>query len=241
MRTTPRSLPVYLALWPGRPGAYFRARTPAGAAGQAVGAGLGEPPVIHYAGYAAYPELPTRKRRSAPGQAAPIRVGRRAEAALTVYGLLRVDWPLGSILGRAAAEHQHQASPAALRDFLADMGAAIESLTTPRHLLDAAVHHDARAWWYKAKERQARRLGEGLRADQLADRRRAHFERARSLRRRKQYGQATAELDGALAGNLEAHQGVAEAFAAQLVGQGLGADDVASLVKRARRITIPRL
>jgi hypothetical protein len=197
--------------------------------------------VVH-AGYTAYPGKPHLVRKPLqPQPATPTRVGRRAEAALAVYGLLRVDWPLGSILHQAAAEDRHQASQATLRDFLADVGAAIAGLETPVHLLDLVVADQAKAWWYAAREHQARRLGEGKRAELLAEQKLFHRSRARRLRKRKAYGQATAELDGALAGRLEKHEGVADAFERQLTDQGLGADDVATLVARARRITIPRL
>lgn len=234
-----RSGTAWLCLWRRRPPLYAVAQTAEGAAGQLVGQGLPRPAAVIRAGFTAYPNLAPAPQKPGPKPSTPSAATRvRVEGAIHVYSALRAGWPLPSLLRRPDPQ---RATPFVLLQFVADVGAAIERLTTAPVLLRQVVLDQSAGCRYRAAELQARRLGEWHRADLLEERKILHFTRAHRLRRRKEYGEAAAELEGALAGG-QAYQALAaDSFRAVLLAAGLPEGEVDALVAKCRRISRPRL
>jgi hypothetical protein len=193
---------------------------------------------VEYAGYAADPLAYLGGRRPADTDAS---IGRRAEAALTLYAILRLDWPIGSILDIREAAERWRPTSATLRDFIANVGAAIARLEADTRVLVDAVEASGLATWYRSTEINARRRRNGRLEAYARERREMYRDRARRLRRRVEYTAAVGELDAALEGRLEHDQVAAEAFRRRLVDQGMPADDAESFARRFSRVGIPRL
>ena len=151
MRPILSDVPVWLCRWPRGRSWYIPARSSASARDLCIMAGLGCPASIAYAGFSAAPgEL--RRPRGRPKATVSTGTSRRVEAALAIYSILRVDWPVGSILAGFDAERRWQASDSLLRDFVANVGRAIAALAaTEREVLEQVVSTQGRASWHAAR------------------------------------------------------------------------------------------
>lgn len=240
---TTRTGPTWLCEFNGHAAQYAGGGSPAGAAAECEAAGLGTPTAVTYAGYVAAP-VPQEAPHAPPMPHAPIkpdkRSARRAEIVLTLYGLLRCDFPIGSILKPAEAAARLP-SASALRDFLANVGAAIEKLTADPRIIDRVIEAQSKAWISAANETNARHLGKWQAAEVCAERKIRYRTHAKRLRKRVGYQGAIAELAASIDGALPRDELAAENFRTILVESGIGVDDVESLVRRYRRITAPKI
>ena len=235
--------PTWICEFPGNPSAYASGSTPEAAVAECESAGLGTPSAIHYAGYVASPALESALLPPATRHAIPKpskRSGRRAELVLTIYGLLRADFPIGSILKPAEAAARLP-SASALRDFLANVGVAIQRLTVDPRIVDRVIENQGKAWIAAAKEKNARRLGKWKAAEIYAERKIRYRQHAKRLRKRVGYHKAIGELASSIDGLLPRHELAEDNFRAILLDAGLGSDDVHSLVNRYRRINAPKM
>ena len=235
--------PTWICDFPGHASAYAAGHRPADAAAECKSAGLGTPSAIRYAGYIASPDPVPAAPPPPDPDAIPKpskRSGRRAELVLTIYGLLRADFPIGSILKPAEAAARLP-SASALRDFLANVGTAIQHLNEDAKIIDRVIENQAKAWIAAAKEKNARRIGKWKAAEVYAERKIRYRQHAKRLRKRVGYHKAIAELAASIDGLLPRHELAAENFRAVLADSGLGMDDVESLVNRYRRINTPKL
>jgi hypothetical protein len=165
---------------------------------------------------------------------------RRAELVLMLYGLLRVDFPIGSILKPEDAAGRLP-SPSALRDFLANVGIAIEHLSSDPRLVDRVIENQGKAWIAAARETNARRLGKWKAAEVYAERKIRYRQHAKRLRKRVGYRKAIEELAASIDGLLPRNELAEENFREALSDTGLSEDDIHSLVNRYRRITAPKM
>jgi hypothetical protein len=235
--------PTWICDFPGHTSAYASGHRPADAAAECESAGLGTPAAIRYAGYIADPEPEPALVTPPIVQAIPTppkRSSRRAELVLMIYGLLRADFPIGSILKPAEAAARLPSS-SALRDFLANVGTAIQRLTSDPRIVDRVIENQGKAWIASAMETNARRIGKWKAAEVYTERKIRYRQHAKRLRKRVGYHQAIAELAASIDGLLPRHELAAENFRAILAESGLGADDIESLISRYRRINSPKL
>lgn len=234
--------PVWICELAGRPSAYASGALPEDAVAECESAGLGTPTAVHYAGYTAEPDHEAPQAPQAP-PAIPKptkRSGRRAELVLTLYGLLRCDFPIGSIL-RPAEAAARLPSASALRDFLANVGAAIQRLNSDPRIVDRVIEAQGKAWISSANEKNARRLGKWKAAEVHAERKIRYRQHAKRLRKRVEYHKAIGELASSIDGLLPRHELAEANFRAVLADSGLGLDDIESLVRRYRRINAPKM
>ena len=235
--------PTWICEFPGNPSAYASGSTPEAAVAECESAGLGTPSAIHYAGYVASPEAKTAPVTTSIPYTTPKpskRSGRRAELVLTIYGLLRADFPIGSILKPAEAAARLP-SASALRDFLANVGIAIQRLTVDPRIVDRVIENQSKAWIAAAREKNARRLGKWQAAEIYTERKIRYRQHAKRLRKRVGYHKAIGELASSIDGLLPRQELAAESFRTILVESGLGEADVQSLVNRYRRINAPKI
>lgn len=235
MRPLLSNVPVWLCRWcrpRGYETHYIPARTGRTAATLAELAGLGRPDGVQYAGFSAEPVTwrPKNREHLSPST-------RRAERAVLLYAMLRSSFPVRSIL----ADPEASTPEPVLRDFVANVGAAIARLGAGAEVVDQVAAAQARAWYASAAAANARRAGLRLEAEAALERANLYRGRARRLRKRKAYALAIGNLEALLAGTTERDDQVAERFRAHLVALGyppLDADDLAS---RFRRVGVPRL
>lgn len=237
MSRPPTSSPLWLCSFREQPSTYVAAPRPRGAEVQCRDAGLGTPTSVQYAGYTAAPGSEAEQQPKPPKRQIS---SRRAELALTLYALLRVDWPIGSILAPAKAAARLP-SQSALRDFLADTGTAIARLEADTDALDAVVIAQGKTWFHANREKNSRLAGDWKEAERHQERKELYRSSARRLRKRRAYQLAIGELMASLEGILPSSLTVSETFAAFLLASGMAADDVQSLTRRLRRISVPRL
>jgi len=240
---TPENGPTWICIFSDHRSTYVNGPRPADAVAECKASGLGIPDVVHYAGYSAEPDVqaPTRTHLPAITPEKPDkRSGRRAELVLTIYGLLRADFPIGSILkpDEAAARLP---SASALRDFLANVGLAIERLSVDPRIVDRVIENQSKAWIAAARETNAARTGKWKSAEVWKERKIRYRQHAKRLRKRVGYRKAIGELAFAIDGLLPQNEIAEENFRAALVDTGLSADDIRSLVNRYRRINAPKL
>jgi hypothetical protein len=240
---TKKTGPVWICEFQNSTSRYAVGSRPSEAVAECREAGLGTPSDVHYAGYIAEPEpapAPAPRKSIPPPKPKPERSGRRVELVLTLYGLLRCDWPIGSILKPfdAAARLPSQS---ALRDFVANVGTAIQQIESDSRIVDEVIENQGNAWIEAAKEKNARRLGKWKAAEVHAERKIRYRQHAKRLRKRVAYHKAIGELASSIDGLLPRQETAAENFRAVLLDSGLGLDDVTSLVNRFRRITAPKL
>lgn len=241
--TSDNGSPVWLARWSvdsGRPPTYVST----GSAGEAIkalaAAGLPRPARLEYAGYAADPTGYLAGQRPPAPDSEPA-IGGRVEAALTLYGILRIDWPIGSILSVREAAERWRPTSAVLWDFIANMGAAIERLAVDSRVLGDVVEASGRATWFRTTEIRARRRQNDKLEAYARERREMYRDRARRLRRRVEYAAAIGELAAALDGKLERDIAAADACRRTLVAAGMSPDDAESFARRSVRIGVPRV
>ena len=257
MRPILSDVPVWLCRWPRGRSWYIPARSSASARDLCIMAGLGCPASIAYAGFSAAPgEL--RRPRGRPKATVSTGTSRRVEAALAIYSILRVDWPVGSILAGFDAERRWQASDSLLRDFVANVGRAIAALAaTEREVLEQVVSTQGRASWHAAQELNIRRrlralecgTEEGrderrtleLEAEHHANRRELFFHQARRLRKRRSYALAVGEMTSALDGELPRNEAATEKLMEVMVARGVDPEEAAGLARRYRRVVVPRM
>ena len=237
MREPPKNVPVWLCHIRGDGTRFVAAARPGGAEAECRSAGLGTPSALHYAGYSAAPAgepaySPAKPRRRISS--------RRAEMALTIYGLLRVDWPIGSILNPAKAAARLP-SQSALRDFLADVGMAIERIKTDHRILDRVIQAQGLTWYHANREKNSRLVGDWTAADRHQQKKELNRETANRLRKRRAYQLAIGELMASLDGALPKCVSAAESFSAFLIEHGMAPDDVQSITRRLRRVAVPNL
>lgn len=235
--------PLWLCDFPGTTSTFASGSVPSEAVAECESAGLGTPASVQYAGYIAEPDPPPAP---APRLAVVIpakadnRSGRRAELVLTLYGLLRCDWPIGSIL-RPADAAARLPTQSALRDFVANVGAAIQRIRGDARIVDQVIESQGNAWIAAAKEKNARGNGKWKNAEIHAERKIRHRSNAKRLRKRVAYRKAIGELALVLDGLLPRQELALDNFRTAIADSGLGADDIDSLVNRFRRITAPKL
>lgn len=256
-------VPVWLCRWKGARARHIPARSAGSAKDLCVLAGLGRPDVISYAGYSAESQSVVRPK-GLTSAALATGTSRRAEAALTIYAVLRIDWPIGSILAGFDAESRWQASNGVLRDFIANVGVAIAGLNrTEREVLEQVVTAQALYWWHSAQESNAHRIVRtcsikdsfiyqeeslrdlkreaGLTAEHHRKRRDLYHHQARLLRKRRSYAMAVGQLSAALDGRLPKNDEAAGQLTEILVEHGFEEAEAQVLVARYRRVTVPRL
>ena len=240
---TGKAGPIWLCEFTGKPSIYAYAPSASVASAECRESGLGTPTATHYAGYVAEPgpiaTPPTRHAIPLPSKPSG-RSARRAELVLTLYGLLRCDWPIGSIL-RPDAAAARLPSQSALRDFLANVGLAIERISGDSRIVDETINSQGNAWIEAANEKNAKRSGKWRLAEVHAEMKIRHRMNAKRLRKRVGYRKAIAELAFSIDGLLPCQDRAAENFRTILADSGLGSVDVDSLVNRFRRITAPKL
>jgi len=240
---TPKNAPVWICEFRGRPSTYAAGSRPSEAVAECQNLGLGTPTAVHFAGYHAEPEpspAPGARRPAIPPPNKPEKSGRRAELVLTLYGLLRCDWPIGSILKPSDAAARLP-SQSALRDFVANVGLAIQQIEADSGILDDVIENQGKAWIAAAHEKNARRLGKWKSAEVHAERKIRYRNHARRLRKRVAYQKAIGELTSAIDGLLPRQEAAADNFRNQMIESGLGAEDVSSILGRYRRISTPKL
>jgi len=240
---TPDDGPTWICIFSDDRSTYVNGPRPADAVAECRSAGLGIPDAVHYAGYSADPGV--QAPHEAPSR--PIatrepdkRSNRRAELVLMLYGLLRVDFPIGSILKPAEAGARLP-SPSSLRDFLANVGIAIERLSVDPRIVDRVIENQGKAWIAAARETNARRLGKWKSAEVYAERKIRYRQHAKRLRKRVGYQKAIGELASSIDGLLPRHELAEANFREALSDTGLSEDDIHSLVNRYRRINAPKL
>jgi hypothetical protein len=233
--------PLWIAEWrSGGPSSVFVEASTAGTATDLIqGTGLPRPDRLTFAGYAAVPESPDRPALPKTPPKQDLRIGRRVETALSIYSLLRVDWPIGSIL--QDPEAARRIPDRALRDFIAAVGSAIERVEVDTRILLEVVDAQGKAWWFASQEMNARRSRNLRLAEWAGERRTLYRDRARRLRKRRGFDIAVGELAALLEGTLPSSEEAAERFRGILITGGLSADDADSMVRRFRRVTVPRL
>jgi hypothetical protein len=235
--------PTWIAIFENRASTYVTGSRPADVVAECKSAGLGTPSAIHYAGYSAEPELGTSDlgaRPRFPPPKADKRSSRRAELVLMLYGLLRIDFPIGSILKPADAAGRLP-SASSLRDFLANVGSAISRLSEDPRIIDRVVENQGKAWISAAKETNARRRGKWKAAEIHAERKIRYRQHAKRLRKRVGYQKAIGELASSIDGLLPRHELAEENFRRILDESGLSEDDIQSLISRYRRINAPKM
>lgn len=235
--------PTWICTFPDRPSTYASGPRPSDAVAVCESAGLGTPSAVNYAGYNADPDPPAQLDGSTIADLIPLsppKSTRRAELVLTLYGLLRCDFPIGSILRPEDAANRLP-SASVLRDFLANVGTAIERLRNDPRNVYQVIESQGKAWIASAQETNSRRAGKWKAAEVYAERKIRYRQHAKRLRKRVGYRKAIAELAHAIDGILPEQESTAENFRSILAKSGIGPDDVESLVSRYRRITAPKL
>jgi hypothetical protein len=237
---------LWLCSFENAPSTYASGSREVDAVAQCLEAGLGQPTALSYAGYAAEPGQPLELPLGPPPpdfQPTPRpepKSTRRAELILTLYTALRCDFPIRSILTPSDAASRLP-SASALRDFLANVGAAIERLRRDPELINRAIAAQAAAWIAGANEKNHRDRGKWKAAEVEAERKLRHRQNARRLRKRKDYRLAISELALVLDGFFPGADSAAESFKVQLIAEGFALDDAESLANRFRRISSPKI
>jgi hypothetical protein len=228
-----RSVPVWIVKFLRVDGKVPRSRFVAArtaAAASKISHEFGRPLSITYAGFQAEPhELDRPKNFSSR-----IPASRRAEAALTLYSIIRTDWPIPSLL-----RESKRLSSGLLRDFVADVGRAIAQVPEAEIVADVAEAQGL-AWAWSARGLNARRQGRQLEADLAFEKRDDYRARARRLRKRKAYSLAVGELELRLNGVAEGFELVGLNFIERLVRLGYSVEEASDLARRFQRIGIPR-
>ena len=243
-----RSVPVWLCTW--RDGRAYRTRYVALARPRRLSQsdrpfdfvrrhcerhGLGEPLDVRYAGFNAYPDDVggDRRKRGASARRVPVTL------ALHLYAMLRVDWPIGSLLSNRAARQVY--TDKALRDFIANVGAAIERLPRQkRRAVEQQVEAEARAWANGALERNAHTAG-ACRTEATHRRRRENAtHRARRLAKRVDFARGVDLLEAALCGALPDQVEAVDNLAEILTHEGVPQEEAAELAERWRGVMVPR-
>lgn len=232
--------PVWLCSFSGKPALYVSDPRPGGAEAQCKAEGLGTPASIIYAGYTAVPTPEPKPTAPPAATAARPLSSRRAELALTIYALLRIDWPIGSILAPAKAAARFP-SQSALKDFLADVGVAISRLQADPATLHRVVNAQGMAWYHANREKNKSRAGLYAGAESHKHKKERYRAQARRLRKRRAYQMAIGELTASLDGLLPSAAAATVAFTEYLIAGGMAADDVDNLTRRLRRVAVPRL
>lgn len=230
------SVPVWFVRFPPaegrrRPGRFVPARDAGSAARVCRETGLGRPSSVSYAGFRAEPfELDRPK-----GYSSKVPSSRRAEAALTLYSMLRTDWPIPSLL-----RETKRLSAGLLRDFVADVGRAIAKSPDSGVVAEVA---DAQglAWFWSARALNAKRRDRPLEVTTAIEKRDLYRGRARRLRKRKAYSLAVGEIENTLNGVGDGLELVGLKFVDQLLEFGLSAEEASELARRFQRVGIPRL
>ena len=234
--------PTWICIFEEHPSTYVNGPRPADAVAECKSAGLGIPTAVHYAGYTAEPDVQAPEagplRHAIPRPEKPS--NRRAELVLTLYGLLRCDFPIGSILKPAEAAARLP-SASALRDFLANVGLALERLSADPRAVDRVIENQSKAWIAAAKEKNAIRLGKWKEAEVYAERKIRYRQHAKRLRKRVGYREAIGELASSIDGLRPCQERAEENFRDVLLESGLGIDDVHSLIMRYRRVNAPKM
>jgi len=234
--------PTWICNFSGRPSSYQTGPRPIDAIRKCQSAGLGTPETVHYAGYAAEPVHRTPRTSKAPPTASTPgkRSGRRAELVLMLYGLLRCDFPIGSILKPTEAAARLP-SASSLRDFLANVGLAIERLSSDPRIVDRVIENQGKAWIAAANQKNATRLGDWQKADIYEERKIRYRQHAKRLRKRVEYHKAIGELASSIDGLLPRQERAEDNFRDLLLESGLGMDDIRSLIMRYRRVNAPKM
>jgi hypothetical protein len=236
---TPSSSPtlatVWLCTWSDRPALYVRAADAAGARRELERLELPAPACVTHAGYSATPPAHAPAEPAKPRRLVE-RVRPRARAALRLLAALRADWPIPSMLERP------RYSDAALYDFVGNMSLALGRLAPPRRRqVERLVDLEARAAFHRSWKLNAQRAGD-REAELDHDRRAADAAAsARRLAKRQAVRRGLAELDAAIAGELEALEAVALWYEAWLSSEGYTEEEALRFTAAWRRILVPRL
>ena len=196
--------PTWICTFPNRPSTYAPGSSPSDAVAVCESAGLGTPSAVNYAGYSAEPDPPPDGGSSKIADVIPLsppKSTRRAELVLTLYGLLRCDFPIGSILRPEDAANRLP-SASALRDFLANVGSAIVRLRSDPRIVDQVIESQGKARIASAQETNFRHAGKWKAAEVYAERKFRYRQHAKRLRKRVGYRKAIAELAHAIDGIL---------------------------------------
>ena len=200
----------------------------------------GQPPTsLRIVGYRAYPERDAEpKPLRMP--VSEIKTRNMGHAALRLYMILSADFPALSILCGQEARYRH--SIARMRDFLANMGAAIQHLPgKQRDVVAQRTKTVLEGWRYAAAEINARRAGDFEHATEYGECKDGCQEISDRLRRRQAHREAMKTLNMALDGCLPESQRVIENWIDALVAVGMPDHEARALASQSRRIGIPRL
>lgn len=229
---------VWLCTWSRGPApgfVYLAAPSAGDARRELLRRGLPSSATVERAGYSttappAASSAPAKPRRPAE------RVRPRARAALRLLAAIRADWPIPSILERP------RYSDAVLLDFVGNMALALGRLEPElRRQVERLVDLEARAAFHRALELNARRAGDRQAAAELRDLASGFATSARRLAKRKAIRQAVADVDAALAGELEVLASAADWFEAWLRGNGYSEEEAERFTAAWRRVLVPRL
>jgi len=160
--------------------------------------------------------------------------------ALQLYAMLRSSFPVISHL--CQREMRWRFSPAAIRDFLANVGAILALLPTDqRGALTDWTESMVRSYAHAGRELNTRRRG--LKAEASAARRAKKLaqEQAHNFRRRDAYRAGMTTLNAALDGLLPATDDVVDTFVTSLIEHGYTEVEARKTGAHARRVSFPRL
>lgn len=160
--------------------------------------------------------------------------------ALQVYAMLRSDFPIISHL--CQREMRWRFSAAAIRDFLANMGAILQALPADqRAALEQRTASLIESYWHAALERNARRRG-SRKVEKLARTCKAAAQKkADGGRRLVAYKEGMRTLNLALDGMLPEMDDVVERWVGALTRSTYTQVEARKLSTYARRVTLPRL
>lgn len=201
----------------------------------------GTPTRVVRAGYSAagrtvFDEKPRPKNlgRKTPGERSV------AGLALLIYDVLSDDYPTATVATRIAGTRG--ISPAAMADFLADVGAALRLLTCDQEMLiRRKLSAERSGVFYAIQERRARRANLDIEAETYRRIKEGHRKTAHRLAQRREYAAGLAVLDDALRGYRPRQLAIVERFTEILVGCGYTSDEAADWVRRWSRVRVPRL
>lgn len=201
----------------------------------------GRPPTsVRIVGYRACPEHDAESKPPSRMPVSDIRTRNLGHAALRLYMILSADFPALSILCGQEARYRH--SIARMRDFLANMGAAIQHLPgKQRDVVAQRTKTVLEGWRYAAAEINAKRAGDLEHATEYGEIKEGCQEISDRLRRRQAHREAMRTLNMALDGCLPESQRVIENWIDALVAVGMPDHEARALASQSRRIGIPRL